>query len=331
MSVKKKLYVVCLIFLIEIIAVLIFGKLMTPIQNGTSAEFWKSACGVDIATEERGQMDGIYGDYPPRDDWYIYYIQGFHQQFLYRVPRFEAVPDYPEVLQKIAKFADEQSAKPVLRLAHSVIEQNRSQGEVSPDILLGLIRDARMLQMKKESEKMYQYALISEQQFSESWNRMQNYWLNIVFECIFFMSLTLFAFWPYLRNKDVWRTSVHLGLIPLLLILPFYLGYCSWTFTSVGPSGGALYPWVIACFHGIPIWTPIDQWFLENLPKLLEPLSQTMGGMLSFSGGRALGLIAALLIGIVIFAFSWVISNYLRFRSSEKQIATSKSEELQNK
>jgi hypothetical protein len=121
--------------------------------------------------------------------------------------------------------------------------------------------------------------------------------VNIVFECAFFAALTLFALWPALRKSGSWRWGLHVGAIPLLLMLPYYCGYASWTFTSAGPSGGMLYPWVIVWSRDFPIWTATDQWVLGHFPKILEPISQPLGPMLSISGGHMLGPMTAVLIG----------------------------------
>jgi hypothetical protein len=100
----------------------------------------------------------------------------------------------------------------------------------------------------------------------------------------------------------------------LLLFLPYYLGYATWTFTSAGPSGGVLYPWVILCFGGLRLWTPLDSWILEATPKVLEPLSQRLGSMLVVSGGCEFGPVAALVSGSVVAAITAGVFAFLAKR-----------------
>ena len=85
---------------------------------------------------------------------------------------------------------------------------------------------------------------------------------------------------------------MHLGLVPILLLLPWYLGYVPWVFTSAFPSGGILYPWLVIHFRGFP-WTEVDSFILRHSPKILEPLSQSSGPPLALSGRGAFGPVAA--------------------------------------
>lgn len=312
MKVRKKQIFLVSLLLLELTAVLLFAKMMWPIRDGTSAEFWLKACGVNLDGVEEKTLGGIY---LPRDGWYIYYIQGYHEQFLYRVPRSVAVADYLEVFQRIENATNEVDAALKRYPAYLVIEQNRSQVEKNPEMFLSLIRDEIIMKLKSKDEKRYQYHISQEKAFSERWVRAQLFWRNIFFEIIFFGCLTLFAFWPWLQNRGWRKTSLHLGLLPFLLFLPYYFGYASWTFTSVGPSGGALYPWVIVWFRGFPIWTHLDQWLLNTLPNVFESFSQPLGPMLSISGGRPLGPIAALLIGLLVFGLTQVTYIYLRSKN----------------
>ena len=54
---------------------------MAPIRDGDPATFWHSACGIDVGVDQT-QQGRIY---LPREGWFIYYMQGFHGQFIYRV------------------------------------------------------------------------------------------------------------------------------------------------------------------------------------------------------------------------------------------------------
>jgi hypothetical protein len=311
--------VVGFVLLLEIAVVLIFAKVMVPIRNGTSAGFWRNACGVDLGGADKGYVGHIY---MPRDGWYIYFNQGMHGQSLFRVRRSVAVVDYPDVLERIEQSVNEESIEPGVHHVYKVIEQNRSQVEQDPDKLLSLLRDEKIKRLKQMDEKVLQYFISAEQEFAERWSRVQRFWINVIFEILFFVSLSLFAFWPWLRKKGKWYASFHLGLLPLLLFLPYYLGYSGWTFTSAGPSGGVLYPWVIVWFRNFPLWTPVDQRVLEILPKVFEPISQPLGPFLSISGVHPLGPVAALLIGIVIFVLTWVTFSVLRRKNLTAQTLT---------
>lgn len=104
---------------------------------------------------------------------------------------------------------------------------------------------------------------------------------------------------------------MHLGLVPILLLLPWYLGYVPWVFTSAFPSGGILYPWLVIHFRGFP-WTEVDSFILRHSPKILEPFSQSSGPPLAISGRGAFGPVAAFWIGLALGACSFGIGTVSR-------------------
>jgi hypothetical protein len=294
MIARIKQSVAGLVMLALVVAVLLFAGSMSPVRQGNSAGFWEHACGVNLAGHDKETMGGVY---QPRDGWYIYYIQGYHGQFLFRVPRKQAVADFPEIVRRIKVLSSEKDALPRVRLATAVLEQDRSSSE-DAERFLSLIHAERLRALRNGDRSLYDYAISEDQAFAERWVRARRYWANIVFECMYFVALTVFTLWPWLRStRSVWSWSLHLGSLPVQLMLPYYCGYASWTFTSAGPSGGVLYPWVIVLFRGFPLWTSADQWVLEKFPKVLEPLSQPLGSMLVISGGRPLGPVAAVALG----------------------------------
>src|SRR5439155_6303289 len=137
------------------------------------------------------------------------------------------------------------------------------------------------------------------------WARSKWYWANVTFEWLFFSGLVLFAVWPLLYGKSWWRWAVHLGFLPMLFMLPVYLGYATYSFTSAGPSGGVLYPWLLSGFFGGRC-NELDRQILAHLPRILEPLSAPIGMALSLSGmgmpGPTTMVIACLLIALLVFS-----------------------------
>jgi hypothetical protein len=130
----------------------------------------------------------------------------------------------------------------------------------------------------------------------------------------------VFAAWPWLRGAGPARWAVHLGLVPLLFFLPYWLGYAQLTFTSAGPSGGILYPELLSHFRGLP-WTGLDTAVLRVLPQVLEPLSQTPGPMLSltnFGGvGPVAGTVLSLLVGGMVLGAGLGIGKVRKVREGE--------------
>ncbi len=137
------------------------------------------------------------------------------------------------------------------------------------------------------------------------WVRNKWYWANIAFEWLFLSGLVLFAAWPLLRAKGWITWAIHLALLPLLFMLPVYLGYATFSFTSAGPTGGVLYPWLLRISHGGSC-NDFDREILAFTPRILEPLSAPIGSPLSLSGrgmpGPTTMVIAGLIIALLVFA-----------------------------
>jgi hypothetical protein len=314
-STRKAKIIFGVAFLLPVVAVLVFAKLMYPLHQGTSSNFWKYVCGISLDGKEVKDVGGFY---PPRNGLCIYYISTLHDEILFKVPRSEVIQDFPKAIG-ILKGSPRTNDFGVTKWARAALKN--PSAETNFDQFLSSARDERLNSFKKKDEHLYQYVLNEEKSFEMRWQKIQRFWLNILFECLFFSFVILFAFWPWIRNKGRHAWCFHFSLIPLLLFIPYYLGYCGWTFTSVGPSGGILYPWVIVWFRDCLFWTPIDDWLLSHSPKILESVSQDQGSMMSVSGGSGLGIVALLLIGCVIYACVWAIAKFVAFMVRPKSSA----------
>ena len=62
------------------------------------------------------------------------------------------------------------------------------------------------------------------------------------------------------------------GMLPTLFCLPYWLGYAPLTFTSAGPVGGVLYPWLLQTLRGLP-WTSAGFITPGEMPASARPLT----------------------------------------------------------
>ncbi len=331
MKPRMKFGIVGLVVLAEGAALAMLVKPMAPVQEGNSADFWRNACGVSADGQT---SDGGYSIYQPRDGWFIYYRQSYHGRYLYRVDRAAAAADYPEVLKRVEESSGVQDPDLALHRARRVLSQSASSIRADPGLFLLLMKQETISDLREklsgspEYEEWCQNKLagdLGENEFAERWARSERYWANLVFEFAFFAALSLFAFWPWLRGKRLWVWCIHLGLVPLLLLLPYYLGYCSWTFTSAGGGGGVLYPRAIIWLGGIGFWTSLDIWVLQNLPKILEPLTQSTGPMIVVSGGGLPGPVSAMVVGAGIALLTLATCAAIRKPRKAKHLTESKS------
>jgi hypothetical protein len=120
-----------------------------------------------------------------------------------------------------------------------------------------------------------------------------------------------------MRDKAWWSWAIHLGLLPILFMVPFYLGYAAFTFSSYGPSGGVLYPWLLIALPRGEC-NKLDSQILEHTPQILEPLAAPVGtrNALSWKAfpGPTTMVIAGLVIALLVFCVH-KLSNLIRKNS----------------
>jgi hypothetical protein len=276
-----------LLFLVLNGAVTYFSVLMQPLPKGTPEEFWDSMYRLKL-----GSRDYSGGVYRPRDGWCIYYYQGYHGQSIYAVPVSDADRLLPEVRRRAL------SDSPFL----SAAERELLTSNANIDQLV----DARIAAVGAEDSKSSvdraKYRSQELDGFEIRWTRIKRYWLNILFEAVFLNAWLVLVVLPLLRPSiAAWSKSIFVGFAFPFLFLPYFLGYCSWTFTSAGPCGGALYPWMIIWFRGWS-WgtTSLDGLLLRGSGFPLEPLSQMTGPMMSVSGMGGMAPTFAIVVGVLL-------------------------------
>jgi len=309
MNLRRKRVILALVILTQAAALLMLAEPMAPVKKGTSAEFWRFACGVDLDGQGSDLMGRVY---QPRDGWYVYSIVGFEGDLPFRVSRSEAIADYPQVLRSIAAAGDSPDMTPgalrayrVALRAYRVLEEDEAAVRENPEEFLTRMEEAWLSELRQEDEDRYTFALAGEKVFAGRWACMRRYWLNLLLEFVYFACLTLFAFWPWLNRKGRLAWCIHVGLLPLLLFAPCYFGYASWTATFEEATGGVLYPWVIIWFRALSPLTRVDIWIIERIPQILEPISQPLLPWRLFNEAGAFGPVGAVTLGLMLSGLTW--------------------------
>lgn len=272
-----------------------FARLLTPIREGTSAGFWRHACGVDLNRSGKDELWGVF--YPSRDGWFIYYDQGMHGQTVYRVEESVALRDFPRIRAKIEPGpevpADFWGRRALTAWKHADPEMKDGNA------LLREIQATRLVHFRDEDPELARYRSDMEEAFEVRWTRAKRYWLTVLFEFAVLAGLIIFTAMPWLRNAGRLAWSLHVGCLPVLLFVPWLLGYAPATFTSLFPAGGIVYPFILIPFRGLP-WTKVDTVIVEHMPRLLEPLSQLSGPWMAVTGMGAPGPLAIVGVGLVL-------------------------------
>ena len=307
-------------------AVLYYGRAMKPFEEGSSGDFWHAACHVQVdpATIHKSNRP----TYSPREGYFVYTsdrgMMWMHGSPECYVSESKALADFPAVVRALAAGEHFDKERPLLGMV--VDEGYRAWLIANPErddahALLGSIREAWLDYFRRldRSRPGFDYSayrshIEAEADFDDRWARAKLWPANVVGEFVYLSSLIVFTAWPWLRNGRPWKWGFHLGLLPILLLLPYWLGYASLTFTSADRPGGALYPELIRPFRGLP-WTGFDTWALGKMPRILSDYSQYPGPMLAITGMGGVGLSVAfgsgVALGLSVFAIATFHAQFL--------------------
>jgi hypothetical protein len=310
MNRRSKILAVVAIEFIVVAFVLRNVNSHAPVQSGTAGEFWMVACGIDVDGSMK-EFDLFGGAYPPQGDWAVYYIQGYHGQFLYRVHLSELAPHLPTIESELKNEASNREKRPWL-VGYSTIWTRQSDDEHEVRRLLSLMRISYLAYSKVLDEESYALSIDDEQEFLERWHRANRYWATVLFELAWLSLVLVFAALPWIRRSRRLAWAVHLGLTLPLLFVPFFFGYVPYAFTSAFPAGGVFYPYVITCFRRLPVFDA-DIWLLEHAPQPFEPLTQEPGAMLALTGMGLAGPTAIGAIGILVFVSVYGLASAWKF------------------
>jgi hypothetical protein len=291
--------------LLVALSILHFAPTMAPVRDGSMEIFWDSS----FHWEKTGGR--VYG---PWKDWFIYERQHMHGSDLYRVPEGEVNAHLAAALDRLEREVAEGTVPDFVALGFRRWQQSDAGRQRDLPALLAAIQDADLAELQKLDPQVAQYFLDSRQYVEERLRHSEGYWANQLFEWVFLSALALLVLWPVLRSCGRLARALHWGLAPPLFFLPLYLGYATFTFTSRGPSGGVLYPWLVLLFRNRD-WPffPWDRYLLAHLPPVLAPLSVPIGSPIVLSGGGMPGPTVVLALGILLASLVYVLP-FLRSR-----------------
>jgi len=292
----------------------LLAKLMAPIKQGTSRELWYAACNIAL---DPNVKNGWRGQVVLRDGWFIYEFTHLHGESLFRVRESEAMKDFPQVIKQFDFECTNSEPNNYFVTGYMEWKATEESERNGVEGLLEKIEQARAGSHELDGYTYFQRYVLEKRLQQANW-----YWANLVFEFVFLSGLVWFAVWPIIKQKSPFHWALHLGLVPLLFMLPLYLGYATYTRTSAGPSGGILYPWIVLFLPG---GSPnnLKQVILERLPQILEPLSQGIGTPMALTGQGmprpTVVLVCSAVIAIIAFTVSWWIKH-----KSKNQFASGK-------
>lgn len=307
------------------IGIALLAGQMAPISRGTSHMFWNVATGAVLSPE--GDFDWGGDAFFMDDQWAVFDVYHMHGSRTYYVPAPEVTADFNSVVAALEPSA--QQGKPGGYIKGYLKWRDDPKQERTAKSLVTVVRqELRRLRIERALERGRVGAIglfaVDEQLIWQRWRRMDWYWATLAFEWAFLTGIVIFAVWPGIRGQSAVRWAMHMSLLPLLFLLPAYLGYSTSSFTSAGPTGGIVYPFLLYFWiHG---WsTDFDEFVLAHVPPILETLSAPIGTPMALTGMGMPGPTNALCDGIlgggailvVHRGFHWWIKRHARSVSSE--------------
>lgn len=259
-----------------------------PIPTGDAEDYWEFACGVELES-----FDGYFpyanstGIFPDKDGWYFYYYQEHHGRHVFKVSKQSLIKQTQEVFslldQEIMTSVQPQTVQDTL-----VIQNERRLDCLNIKKTVNSDHN-RFVDTVSSNSQNQGYLKSKIARFNAQYEKSKLYWASILFEVIFLPLWCLFSFRPSTFGRLNNKASTRLAFAPLLLFLPYYLGYAPYLF-SFGASGGILYPLftmlLSTLFALIPL-NQVDVILLQALPQPLSYISQVPYSpmAISFTGG----------------------------------------------
>ena len=286
-----KLLVVAVALLLLGLAVASPHPKMVPIRLGTAEVYWAAATGVRGRGDLGGPADCML---QPIDGWFLYTVDHMHGSDCYRVKEAEVLADFPKALAELGgkgKFVPEWNED-------GFRNWEKADPKRTNALLLVLhLKSACLSWWIKSHPK--NFPELADFQMGIAYQRMGQFRLVQLVEWCYLSALILFTAWPWIRNRSRWTWAVHAAMIPPLLMLPYFMGYCAWSYTSVGPAGGIVYPLILDVFPSLT-WFSFDNVIIDSIPRVLAPLTGPLGTMYSVSGRGGPGPTAVLCLGLVL-------------------------------
>jgi hypothetical protein len=267
---------------------------MRPIGKGNAREFWSSVRGVPLMAGEQRHRLHFRMQEP-----YIYDPSAaggvpLHGDHYSGVSEAEVMQEFPGVLDRLLADPSRLSLKQILALIGEKIgDRNSGLKKLAADRMkIGKSTD-RMLAFVGASYEddltemasgwegglvsLFTFEIGRTQWLTARLERAKQYWATIAFEAVFLSGLVALFWLPLLWKRARPCLPVIWGSLPVVFLLPYFLGYCRMAVAWPDPYfwGGPLYPWLLRMYRPLAehAWA-WDVSLVRWVPHVLEPLNQ---------------------------------------------------------
>lgn len=291
---------------LAVLGLALLSDLMRPLKPGSSAELFQAVCGVSLDGANREIWLGEV-ETPPRYAVYYYEMQGLNRSVLRWVSSETIDLDLPRAVKLLEEREATSETDDFYRAGYRAWKALPEDQKHGASGLFASILDSRRNYLRKNSTYDFDaYRAVTHYRFELRIAQTGKYWSNFAFEFLFLAGLAWFVAWPAIREARPWRWALHVGLAPLLWLTPVYLGYAEFTFTGTGPSGGVLYPWLVRLSRG-GRFNDFDLQVVGRLPRILEPISLSIGEPAAVTGqgmpGPTMQIVNGIVVAAIVFVF----------------------------
>jgi hypothetical protein len=283
----------------------------SPVQDGLSEDLWYAATKIRL-TEGRVHDKRLDALYDVKDGYFLYYRNDPKELIVYRVGQGDVQRDLAPMVQRI-------EAEPAESVEPWVKQGMRVWVAADPDRenaaeLVQVTGRQQVQWLEKEQPSQLALVRLREVAVRDRWWRDRWYPWVAAGEFLYLAGLVLFGAWPLLRKTGPVSWAVHFGLVPVLLFLPFWLGYASGSFSPTGLKGGVVYPSLVSPFSFLPN-TAIDSSIAAAFPKVLESVAPIDSAPKTKSPqGEHAGALSVLALGAVVGVTTYGLRNMRRLR-----------------
>jgi hypothetical protein len=303
------------------IALALLAPIMAPVQRGTSAEFWE--CATAIHFDDSPSVVYGHASEEPYEGWFYYKVSGrdgglyIEGSPTYRVPVAEVDADFDRVVAALRSPPSGVEVRPRIREGFRKFTERPEKYDKSPRDLLSDLRKAREAELGTKSPFLIAYHGQIQTNFVESHIRSHWYWFAILFEWAFLTWMVYFIVRPAMTNASWKQWSLRMGLLPLLFVLPAYLGYSTFAFTTSNNRGGVLYPFLVPILRSDNC-SQFDLWILRHTPQLLEPISAGIYSPVYGIKGFRPGPTSVIQTGLILAAITAAVHFAARFAETRR-------------
>jgi hypothetical protein len=269
-----------------------------PVHPGKADEFWYAATKVRIV-EGRQHDTLLEALYEVKDGACYYYRNSPREQIVYSVSLGDVQRDLAALVTRIDEPETAKQVPSWVKQGETLWTESDPERQ-DAGVFIRCIGVKRQHWLEKEQGS--QLSLVRLREAAVKDRRVRAGWYPFVAagELLYLAALVLFVAWPLFRESGPASWAVHLGLFPILLFLPFWLGYGSWSFSPVSLKGGVLYPRLLAPLDFVP-WTNADSSIASMLPTTLDtvaPIDTTVKAQRVLRGGPSLVLASGLAVAL---------------------------------